>query len=181
MGIFEYVFIVFGTIFAISWIHRHSTNSKPAFLNDAEGRISPGKGTAWFTVTFGGLMFIAGLVSLATYKEPEMVRTGIVLMLFGGAIGGFMLPSLTSIHDVIWSDTSVEGASKLFGPTLGRKREKINWSEFESSGKTATDYWYLQTKDKRRIYWSYLYLGYDEFVMAIQRNCPNIDTSIFRR
>ncbi len=85
-----------------------------------------------------------------------------------------MAPSLTSVHDVNWNDEYVEGASKLFGPTLSKKRTRIKWSEIVNLGETSTQYWYLESVDGRKIYWSYLYMGHAVFAEAIERNCPGI-------
>jgi hypothetical protein len=43
-----------------------------------------------------------------------------------------------------------------------------------STGKTVTDYWFIQSNDGRRIYWSYQYPGYGAFVERLKLNRPQI-------
>ncbi|MGJ8562507.1 MAG: hypothetical protein ACSHXY_03040 [Alphaproteobacteria bacterium] len=98
---------------------------------------------------------LGGVASVALLDDGPVV--GILLTLMGAAISGFMAPSLSSVHDVTWTDDEIVGACKMFGPTLGRNRTCIKWDEISGFGTTATSYWYMQTNDRRRIYWSYLY------------------------
>jgi len=95
--------------------------------------------------------------------------------LIGLAIAGFMAPSVTSIHSVHWNEVGIEGPSATFGPTLGSKRTMISWAQIERTGKTVTGYWFVETADNRRIYWSYLYAGNSLLTEAIRRHRPSLN------
>ena len=62
----------------------------------------------------------------------------------------------------------------MFGPTLGAARTQIQWADIVRTGKTATSYWFVETSDGRRIYWSYLYKGYRAFVGYLRTRCPDL-------
>ena len=84
-----------------------------------------------------------------------------------------MAPSLFSVHAVHWTEQGVEGPANLFGPTLGRKRTFIAWSEIGDLGETPTQDWYLVAQDGRRIYWSCLYKGHAALGRAPTRHRPD--------
>jgi hypothetical protein len=92
----------------------------------------------------------------------------------GAAIAGFMAPSLIHVHDVQWTADVVEGPSRLFGPTLGAARTSIAWHEIARTGVTGTGYWYVEARDGRRVYWSYLYKGNEALAAAIRARCPEL-------
>lgn len=134
------------------------------------GTISPERLTAAFTVLFGLAMAAGGAIALLAGQWVP----GFVLLLVGLPCAVFMSPSLTDLHNVNWSSSGVEGPSRLFGPTLGRQRTSIDWAEIESAGKTSTGYWYVQTADHRRVYWSYLYKGYAALTAALTNYRPDL-------
>lgn len=94
--------------------------------------------------------------------------------LLGAAIAGFMAPSVTSIHAVHWNDRGVEGPAKMFGPTLGTARTEIEWQDIVKTGKTITGYWYVESGDGRRVYWSFMYKGYGALVLALRSHRPSL-------
>ena len=162
------------TVSILSWLRSRARFTPPSFFENEEGLISPGKMSAWFTVIVGLLMLVGG-VMLSLISGSFIL--GVSLVVFGGGIAGFMSPSLSSIHDVRWNVVGVEGACRTFGPTLGRERTMIVWGDIIKTGKTITDYWYIEASDGRRIYWSYLYPGYGVFMNVIATKCPDIQTS----
>ncbi len=85
-----------------------------------------------------------------------------------------MIPSLTNFHNVQWTAEFVEGPTSTFGPTLGLKRDRLEWSDIVKAGKTATGYWFVESTDGRRVYWSYLYKGYRSFETFLKLKCPNL-------
>ncbi len=66
----------------------------------------------------------------------------------------------------------------MFGPTLGAARTEIAWSEIAKTGKTITGYWYVESGDGRRVYWSYLYKGYGALVLALRGHCPSLQLRV---
>lgn len=143
-------------------------------IEQQKGSISPGKISAWITIIIG-LLFIA--MGIYTSVIMKLDQVGVLSSVFGAVVSGFMTPSLGKIHDVVWNTQYVEGTSKLFGPTLGRKRTRIKWTDIIDIGETFTGYWYLQSTGGQKIYWSYLYIGNPAFAEAIDRYCPNISLS----
>jgi len=152
---------------ALAWLIQRG---KPERLDGAAGTISPEKISAVATVLVGIAMIVAGIwFSLAGKGYGPLILTWL-----GGAIGGFMAPSLTHMHDVRWSEDGVDGPSKMFGPTLGTARTRILWQDVVRTGATITGYWYIEAKDRHRIYWSYLYKGNGAFSAAIRAKCPRV-------
>jgi hypothetical protein len=144
--------------------------AKPDVLEGQTGIIAPDKVTAWLTITVGIAMIVAGTVGL--FLGAGLAAVVIVPM--GGLIAGFMAPSITRVHAVQWTSSSVVGPSRLFGPTLGTSRTEIAWSELTRTGKTATGYWYVEARDGQRIYWSFLYRGHGAFADALSFHCPRL-------
>jgi len=152
---------------------------RPKAYDDHSGTISPERISAAFTVVFGAAMAFAGAAMLWSDAQtgglrPVRIVAAIVLMLIGLAAGGFMSPSLTNIQDVSWTAAGVEGPGKLFGLTLGFGRERLSWAEIGKTGKTVTGYWYIEARDGRRIYWSYLYKGWRRLADALRSHCPEL-------
>ncbi|HWC64406.1 MAG TPA: hypothetical protein VG501_12330 [Rhizomicrobium sp.] len=142
--------------------------AKPMAQSLEGGTIAPEKWSAIFTVA-GGLLFLAlGVATIIAGGLP----VGLAAVAMGAAIAGFMAPSLTNAHVVHWTRDYVEGPARMFGPTLGAARTRINWDDIVRTGKTITGYWFIETADRRRIYWSYLYKGYGAFVRRLHARCP---------
>lgn len=122
-------------------------------------------------------MAIAGLVwFIVLWRQQafsDMVWGGLIFMI-GACIAGFMTPSLTNIHDVSWDANGITGPANTFGPTLGLKKTTIAWTDITKRGETVTQYWYVESGDRRRIYWSYLYRGHGELERVIAERCSNL-------
>jgi len=176
----KYFFIALFTVLITGLISVYGKYQKPKAITESSGRLTPGKTSAWITIIAGLAMavsslafFIYVLISGEDYTQHSWT---LATFLVGAMISGFMLPSLFSIHDIIWDEEGVEGAKSTFGPTLGWKRHKIEWEDIIKRGETATQYWYLETHNKQRVYWSYLYPGYGEFDRVIVQKCKNLKT-----
>jgi hypothetical protein len=144
---------------------------RPTALVGAAGTIRPEFWSALFTVLGGLAMFVAAAWA-SVYGNGGWAAVGVAVL--GIAIAGFMAPSLTAIHAIHWNEYGIEGPSKMFGPTLGSARTEIAWSELVKTGKTITGYWFVESSDGRRIYWSYLYKGYGALIAALQSHCPSL-------
>lgn len=162
-------------ILVIIGMQRIFRNMKPLSQNISSGTIRPERWSAWITVLFS--LAVAALGIGLFIQSNFDWHTGLVSLLIiagGGANAGFMAPSLTNIHAVNWSKVGIEGPSTTFGPTLGVSRTSIPWEEITRAGKTASLYWYVQAKDGRRIYWSFLYKGYGALTEELVRHRPDI-------
>lgn len=142
----------------------------PYCVSATGGTITPGKWSAAIVMTMAVVLFGAGMV-VAGHGDgltgSGMIVVGIVLAVFMGG-------SLTHAHDLTWTDSSIEGPSRLFGPGLGRSRTSLRWSEIAAAGKTFTGYWYVRAHDGRRIFWSFLYPGYGVFVERLRTRRPDV-------
>ena len=164
--------VVVLTIFVTALLPRVLRRRPPLRVSPTGGTIQPDRVSAWFTVIGGAVMACVG-VSAMVFAHAGFA--GMFLALLGLACGGFMAPSLTALHQVHWTETGIEGPSRLFGPTLGTARTAIKWRDITHAGTTVTSYWYVEAADGRRIYWSYLYQGYGQLTMALRRHCPSIN------
>jgi hypothetical protein len=143
----------------------------PSRIEAHEGTIRPDRWSAWLTVITGSLLFavflVATIAGIGGWKGP------IGALLFAAA-AAFMAPSLTSVHAVNWNANCIEGPSRLFGPTLGFARTMITWVEIVRTGTTITSYWYVESRDGRRVFWSYLYRGHGALAAALQEHRPDL-------
>jgi energy-converting hydrogenase Eha subunit A len=173
----HYIIIVIVTVIVTGVLSLWLRNSKPASLSTEEGRIKPDKISAFFTVIGGAGMALGGLaMSIISALEASYVDAlwGGGLFIMGASISGFMAPSLSNIHDVWWDLYGLTGPSKTFGPTLGCKKTTIDWNDIVKRGETITQYWFVEAKDGRRIYWSYLYKGHGALEKVLSERCPNL-------
>lgn len=157
----------------LSVLARFIRIGRPVALDGLSGTITPEKISAYLTVIFGAAMAIAGAYFFFMGRGDADVAAILVACL-GIAIAGFMAPSLTHIHDVRWTANFIEGPSKLFGPTLGTVRTTITWPDIMRTGATFTGYWYVESHDRRRVYWSYLYKGNEALAIVIQMKCKGL-------
>ncbi|MEQ9506889.1 MAG: hypothetical protein RLO80_11515 [Hyphomonas sp.] len=148
--------------------------AKPKHIEGSVGVISPGKVIAWITVISGAMIMAGSIVFAIMAAQFLALIPAAVACTLGAAIAGFMLPSLTSVHDISWDATSMEGPCSLFGPTLGVPRTRLDFDTLVTTGKTTTGYWFVEATDGRRIYWSYLYNGYGELTKALKARVPNL-------
>ena len=166
------ILVVGITMLVVMGLSRLIGRRKPLHLTADQGTIRPERISAWFTVVIGTAMCLFGLAGVLAL---HMGWIGGALGAMGLAIAGFMAPSLTSVHAVHWNSDGVEGPSTLFGPTLGLKRTQIIWSDIVKTGTTFTSYWFVESSDGRRIYWSYLYKGHVALTQALRAHCPNLE------
>jgi hypothetical protein len=167
----ETALVVAVTALVIGVLSKVIGRGRPIVLDELSGTITPEKITAAITVTVGIGMVVGAGVILVRGPSPWVAVT---LAVAGMAIAGFMAPSLTHLHDVRWTAEGIEGPSKLFGLTLGIARTTIPWQEVARAGATVTGYWYLEARDRRRVYWSYLYRGHAALAAAIRARCATL-------
>ena len=152
----------------LSWL---LGRGKPEALSGQKGTIRPERISAWFTIVGGVAMFALG-AWVAVFGDADWI--GVLLAFAGAAAAGFMAPSLTSLHAVHWNANQIEGPSKMFGPTLGLARTAIKWTDIAKIDSTFTGYDYVQSRDGRRVYWSFLYKGHGALTAAIRSHCPSL-------
>ncbi|CAN5621673.1 hypothetical protein BH10PSE6_BH10PSE6_35810 [soil metagenome] len=63
----------------------------------------------------------------------------------------------------------------MYGPALGTARTTIAWPDVVRTGSTITSYWYVESRDGRRVYWSYLYKGYGALIAELRRQRPSLE------
>lgn len=143
----------------------------PLWASGNNGTISPGKVSAALVTALGlGVLWAGAHAAVA-----GQFKGGLGWAAAGGLLILFMAPSLTHRHDVIWTDEGVQGPSRLFGPSLWLSRTSIAWHDIGAVGATITSYWFIESNDGRRIYWSYLYPGYGSFTRRLRTKRPDLN------
>jgi hypothetical protein len=163
-----------GTAGVIGLLSRVLRTAKPNVAGEAAGAIAPEKGT-WFTVVVGSVMAVAGLYGALFHRAG---LGGVGLAVLGLCVAGFMSPSLTTVHTVSWDTEAIEGPSNLFGPTLGLRRTKILWDDIARTGTTITGHWFVESRDGRRVYWSFLYKGHGVLTAYLRARRPDLKLPI---
>jgi hypothetical protein len=166
------ILVVIATAVILGALAMLLRRSPPAALAQGAGTIRPELWTAWLTV-LGGIAMLAAAAWVSIYRNGGWAAAGIAVL--GALSAGFMAPPLTSMHAVHWNEHGIEGPAKMFGPTLGTARTEIAWSDIVKMGKTITGYWFVESRDGRRVYWSYLYKGYGALIAAQQSHCPSLN------
>lgn len=161
---------ILGALVIALWLRWNYSRSAPLELGGGS-TITPGKFSAAAVTLFGLAITMIGSLLLS---RGELV-SGLPCLVVGLFMALFMLPSLTRMHDVTWNTAGVNGPCRLFGPGLGRSRTTIKWTEINLTGKTVTSFWFIQARDGRRIYWSYLYPGYGRLVDDLRRKLPHLE------
>jgi hypothetical protein len=136
-----------------------------------KGSIGPGLIITWGSILAGIAMCMLGTFNLITGAG---LLEGWACVVTGILIAGFMAPSLSSTHVVSWTTAAVEGPSTPFGPTLGFKRASIPWRDIAKTGTTLSGYWYIQSNDGTRIFWSRFYKNCDLFNYLIMEKRPDL-------
>ncbi len=169
----KYIVIGVVTVAVLAVLNRLFKKSRPLELTETSGKIRPARWIAWCAVIVGALMLFGAIYGFAT--EELNWRWTLFAGLMGAAIGGFMLPSLTSRHEINWDFDEISGPSKQFGPGLGLQRATLQWADIVKTGKTITDYWFIETQGGERIYWSFIYSGYGALTLALEKHCPELE------
>jgi hypothetical protein len=141
--------------------------AKPWRSSETSGTIRPDRWSASFAIAVGLAFMTVGLLGVVTGAEATAAEPLVILI--GATVTGFMAPSLTSVHAVSWDEFGIEGPCSLFGLTLGTRRTLVRWAEIARTGKIATGYWFVESQDGRRVYWSYLYTGHGVLLRALGR------------
>jgi hypothetical protein len=161
------------TAIAVAGLSRLFAGLQPKSADAGHGTIRPERISAVLTVVFGLALVLAGLVGVAA--GGLYIPIGLIIAIPGAVIAGFMAPSLTNLHVLNWSAEGIEGPCATFGLTLGLRRTLIRWDDVRKTGKTSSGYWFIESGDHRRIYWSYLYKGYGAFVRVLAERCPSLE------
>jgi hypothetical protein len=116
--------VIFTTLMITAVITAVNARRKPFKYN----QISPGKSSA-LIVTVIGLGFLGlgtlGFAGIISHGRNEGGGLALALAGIGALLAGFMAPSLTHAHDVVWCRDYVEGPSRMLGLTLGSKRRRV--------------------------------------------------------
>jgi hypothetical protein len=146
------------------------TESPWASLESPSGIIRPPLRSAWFVTLFGLLMLLVALWE-ATFNRYDMAAAaGFLGVVFIVAAA----PQIAWRHEVRWSQKGIEGPANLLGLTLGAARTEIAWADIVRAGRSMTGYWYVESSDGRRVYWSYLCAGCDALLRVLRGHCPTL-------
>lgn len=135
------------------------------------GTIRPPLLRAWFGTLFGSTILLVALWAAIVDNNAD-VAAGMAFL--GIVFVGASAPQIAWDHKVRWNQKGIEGPAKMFGLTLGSTRTEIAWSDIVRTGRTPTGYWYVESGDGRRVYWSYLCEGYEALTRELRRQCPTL-------
>ncbi|MEO6216084.1 MAG: hypothetical protein ABIO86_08640 [Sphingomonas sp.] len=150
--------------------HWFRQRSKPRALVEGGGRIAPGRREIGIGLVSGLLLSVLGCTALwygAVVPGSLMAVSGL-----GGAV--LVALSLSRRHDLVWSDTGIEGPCRKIVGILGSARTQIRWSDIALTGRTLGGYSFVETADGRRIYWSSLYSGFVVFETRLKLHRPDL-------
>jgi hypothetical protein len=141
-----------------------------AALEPRSGTVRPPLRSAWLGTLFGLLMLLAALWAAMINSYGAAVAVGFLGVVFTVAAA----PQVVWGHEVHWNQKGIEGPAKMFGLTLGAARTEIAWSDIVRAGRTMTGYWYVESSEGRRVYWSYLCAEDHALTRALRDHCPTI-------
>jgi hypothetical protein len=133
------------------------------------GTIRPPLLRAWFGTLLGSMMLLVALWAVIVSNNGDLAAA---MAFLGAVFVGASAPQVAWDHKVCWNHKGIEGPAKLFGLTLGATRTEIGWSDIVRTGRTPTGYWYVESRDGRRVYWSYLCAGYEALTLELRRQRP---------
>jgi hypothetical protein len=135
------------------------------------GTIRPPLLRAWFGTLVGLMMLLVALWAAIVSGNGDMAAA---MAFLGVVFVGASAPQVVWDHKVRWNQQGIEGPAKMFGLTLGAARTEIAWPDIVRTGRTQTGYWYVESRDGRRVYWSYLCAGYEALARELRRQCPTL-------
>jgi hypothetical protein len=147
------------------------TDFRQAAEEAQSGTIRPPLLRAWFGTLFGLLMLLVALWAAVISNNGDVAAA---MAFLGVVFVGASAPQVIWDHKVRWNQKGIEGPAKIFGLTLGATRTEIAWSDIVRTGRTQTGYWYVESGDGRRIYWSYLCAGHEALTRELRRQCPTL-------
>jgi hypothetical protein len=139
-------------------------------LEPRSGIVRPPLLSVWFGTLFGLLMIVAAVWAAMINSYDMTAALGFLGIVFAVAAA----PQVIWRHEVHWNQKKIEGPAKMFGLTLGSARTEIAWSDIVRAGRTMTGYWYVETSDGKRVYWSYLCAGCGALIRAVRGHCPTL-------
>ena len=162
------IIVAVGTTTLVS--HWFRQRSKPRALVEGGGRIAPGQREIGIGVVSGLLLSALGCTAL----WYGAVVPG-SLMAVSGLAGALLVAlSLARRHELVWSDTGIEGPCRKIVGILGWARTRIRWGEIALTGRTLGGYSFVEAADGRRIYWSSLYSGFVVFETRLKLHRPDL-------
>jgi hypothetical protein len=141
-----------------------------AALEPGSGIVRPPLLSARFGTYFGSLMLLAAVWAAMLHSYDMAAAAGLLGLVFTFAAA----PQVVWRHEVCWNQEGIEGPAKMFGLTLGAARTGIAWVDIARVGRTITGYWYVESSDGSRVYWSYLGAGHEALAQALRAHCPTL-------
>ena len=86
----------------------------------------------------------------------------------------YLVRKIRASH-IVWDKSSVAGPSSNIVMRFWYKRNKIKWNEIVKRGSVAKNIFFVETEDKRRVYWSNRYHGYSAFNDVVVHHTSNVN------
>ncbi|MGJ8563439.1 MAG: hypothetical protein ACSHXY_07795 [Alphaproteobacteria bacterium] len=171
-ALFPTLISAFAVAVVLSWIKRKINDYDPVGLSSVVGTIKPHKGIIWFVLSSGTVFFLLG--ALAAIFISGMLVYGSACAFMGGFFVIAVIPSLTSIHDVNWTQDSLNGPRAVKFQMMGLSRSDLNWSEIVTVGLVKGGYYFVENNEGDRVYWSRVYKGFEDFEATVAEKCPTL-------
>lgn len=157
----------------ITWLKNAAKNYKPVGVVSEAGEIRLNQKVAWFTLIIGLLIFNFSIF-LIVFMDGGLIY-GLPLVLLGLFCAIGILPALSQIQNLKWDNQTIEGPSKVYGQFMGIKRAEIAWSSIMEIGFQKGPYFFIETIQGTRIYWSPAYSGFEHFESTLKKRRPKLD------
>ncbi len=140
------------------------------------GSIRPDGLQAWVVVLVSAALTLLSLAWFIYGGGAGAIFCG----LMSGTLLAFAAQPVSALQIVRWTSDGIEGPCQLFGFMLGSRRASLRWEELARSGKvtfgqSGMSYWYVEARDRRRIYWHSGYRGWGDFARALREHCPELE------
>ncbi len=147
-------------------LFRRPERRERSALGDA---IRPRPINAWVCLLAGASIVGAAVLLLTSGRSgPE----ALLVLWLGLALMGFSAAALSRRHVVRWDSQGVAGPSQFLVFGLGLSRSRIDWREVATTGSNFAGYWFVESTDRRRIYWHRGNKGAGALLSAIEHHCP---------
>jgi hypothetical protein len=123
-------------------------------------------------VFFGAIAILAVTYPFIDRSVPEWAW-----WISGAGFGLFGLQAalaLTNDAAVEWTESAITGPARQWYWTPHIPRNQVSWLDVRACGATTLGYWFLESRDGRRVYWSYVYRGWGALRDEIVKRRPDL-------
>lgn len=146
---------------------------RPKRISKNNGTITPNKVVtgvvSLLCIAMGSIIFYIVIVHQYSSLWNANTLIGTFLATFFLLGGLVVATSLSSVFDVTWDADTISGPTSYLFPPFGPTRATFQYSEIEDMGIDAMQSWYVENKHGERIRWNYIYSGYSELMLHLEK------------